>query len=157
MQGLGIAESLTKFLDTAVDITEVKVDFLMVSPVDCCAESKYAVVAGCCWTDVDNEVLGCEDHVFTILHDSSVGFLNVGNRSILYLFMVKTHGIHLRIRIVVLAQGVTYPVVAQEQSAHIGVIDEDYAEVIINFTLIEIGHGPKVGYAVKHGLLTVGS
>ena len=71
--------------------------------------------------------------------------------------MVKTHGIHLGTCIVVLAQGVTYPVVAQEQSAHIGVIDEDYAEVIINFTLIEIGHGPKVGYAVKHGLLTVGS
>lgn len=42
MQGLGIAESLTKFLDTAVDITEVKVDFLDGFTVDGCAESASA-------------------------------------------------------------------------------------------------------------------
>ncbi len=69
--------------------------------------------------------------------------------------VVETHGVGLGRCVVILAQGVSYPVVAQEQAPHVGMVDEDDAEIVVDLALVEVGHMPQVAYGVEHGLLTV--
>ena len=61
VEGLGISESLADFLDTAVDITEIYVDFLDDFTVDRCTETKHAVSGRVLRADIDHKIFGFEN------------------------------------------------------------------------------------------------
>ena len=138
MESLRITEVLAQFFNTAVDITHVNVNLLDSFSVNSGAETKHAVGCRVLRTDVYNEIIGSEDCFFSA---NNLAVLPLGiNLSVIALaFVLKGNGVAVRAVVVVFALGVSYPVDAEEETAHIGVIQEDDTVEVINFSLIESG------------------
>ena len=67
------------------------------------------------------------------------------------------HAQRVERRIIVLAQGVAHPVVAQEQPSHVGMVQEADAEVVVRLALVEFRSTPQVADRRQHGMLPVRS
>ena len=70
--------------------------------------------------------------------------------------MVETHGVDFGVFVVVLAERITDPVVAQIETTHVGVVDKFDAEEVEHFALFEQGVFPQVADAVYHRVFAVG-
>ena len=154
MERLGIGELFAYFFDAAMDITHVDIDFLYGLAVYGGAETEHAVGGGMLRAYVDHEVLGLE-HPHLFLLYSSVGGLHICVGEIALTLAVGGHGVKLGILVVVLAEGVTVPVNAQEETAHVGVADEHYSEEVIDLAFEDSGYMPDIGHAMEHGLLYI--
>ncbi len=154
MQVLRITKPFTKFFNTTVYITKVQVNFLYSLSVHGCAETQHTVSGGVLRTDVYHEILRLEYCKFFFYY-TSVGFFNVAHGSVLHRFMVEAHRIDVGRIVVVLTQRISHPIVSQEQTSHIGMVDELDPEIVIDLTLIKISHRPKVGNRVEHGIFAV--
>ena len=74
---------------------------------------------------------------------------------VLVLLVVKTQRVLLGVVVIVLAQWVSHPVVAQEEAAHVGVVDKHDAEEVVHLALLIVGHAPQVAHAVQAWRLAV--
>ena len=156
VERLRIGERLAQLLDTPVYITAIDIDFLDNLAVERGAQAQYTVRGRVLRAYVDNKLLGGEQHV-RALFEFSVGSLDNGMCHIVDSFVFEANGIYLGIGVVVLAQGITHPVVAQEETPHVGVIDETDSEEVVNLALIQIGRFPKVYDRVEQRIFAVGS
>jgi hypothetical protein len=143
VEGLGISESLADFLDTAVDITEIYVDFLDDFTVDRCTETEHAVSGGVLRADIDHKIFGFENTAF-MFHDLTLGILGPDIGEVGLTLVFNRNGIDCRVVVIVLAQRIALPVDVEEEAAHIGIVDEDYPEEVIDFTLENGSNGPKI-------------
>ena len=150
---LGIGQALTHLLDAAVDVSADDVDLLHRLAVEAGTVAHHAVGGRVLRADVDNILVVLKDLALHLL-DLTVLVLDPAAGVVLVGLVLETQGVAGGV--VVLAQGVTHPVVAQEHAAHVGVTDEDDAIEVIHLALLEVGHGPQVHNAVQHGILTVG-
>ena len=78
-------------------------------------------------------------------------------RIILILFIIHANGVKIRIGIVILTKRVTHPVIAKEETAHIGMTDKFNAVEIIHLAFLEISDFPQVAHGVNHRLLPIGN
>ena len=152
---LRIGERFAQLLDSAVYITAIDIDFLDNLTLERGAQTQYTVRSGVLGTDVHDELFGCEYRVGALL-EFTVGSLDNSVRYIVDSLVLKPNGVNLGAGIVVFAQGVSHPVVAQEQPAHVGVVDEADAEEVVDLTFVQIGRFPKVGNRMEQRVFAVG-
>ena len=154
-QCLRVGIALVKLLHAAVDVAQHRVNLANNLAVQCYAEVKYTVSAGVLRTYVYHIVIGTEDHVFLCRY-SAVG-LHVILRCVVSQRLVSHTQRVLLLRLVVLAHGITNPVLTEEDAAHIRVAGKDDAIEVVGLALIDIGDVPKVAHGGQHRLLAVGS
>ena len=150
---LGIGQVLTHLLDAAVDITADNVNLLHCLAVDAGTVAHHTVGGRVLRAHVDDILVVLEDLALDFL-DFAVLVLDPAAGVVLTGLVVETQGVACGI--VVLAQGVPYPIVAQEHAAHVGMTDEHDTVEVIDFALLEVGHGPDVTHGVQAWVLTVG-
>ena len=155
VERLRIGKRLAQLLDPPVYITAININFLDNLTVERGAQAQYTVRGRVLRTDVYHELFGSEKYIRT-LFEFSVGSLNDGMGYIVDSLVFETNGIHLGVGIVVLAQGVSHPVVAQEETTHVGVIDEADSEKVVNLAFIQIGRFPQVFNRVEQRVFAVG-
>ena len=151
---LRIGHALAHFLRTAVDITAMHVDLLDDLALERGTEAQYAMRRRVLGADVDHILLFVEKHMFS-LFDLTVLELVAGSL-VLGRFIGLRYRIDLRVRIVILAERIADPVVAQVQPAHIGMARKPDAVEVVYFTLVQVGRMPQVAYTGQNRMFTVG-
>ena len=152
-QRLGIGQRLAHLLDTAVDVAAVHVEFFDNLAFERHAETQHAVRRRVLGAYVDDVLLLLEKHV-AAADEAAVGLQFDGRCGILRHFV--THTERIRRRIIILAQGVSHPVVAQVETAHIGMVQEADAEKVEHFALVQFGGFPQVAYRRQNGAFPLG-
>ena len=154
-QALLVSEAFAHFLNATVNITRHNVDFFHELAVDRGAIAQHAVGRGVLGAYVDDILIGAEHfllytvHVALLVFDKAIGVVLVG-------LCTESYRIKFLVGVIVLAQGVSHPVGAQEETPHIGMIDKFDAEEVVHLTLLEIGDGPQVAHRVQARGLAVG-
>ena len=156
VEHLGVGETFAELLYAAVDVAAHDVNLLDGLAVDGGAEAHDAVGGGVLGADVDYIVFFLEDFV-VLSGDVAVLVFDEGVCVVLVLFVVEAYGVELRVGVVVLAERGSYPVVAEEEAAHVGVADELDSVEVVYFAFLEIRDFPDVAYGVEAWLLAVGS
>ena len=72
------------------------------------------------------------------------------------LLIIVWDRIQIRVGIIVLAQWVTHPIITQEETPHIGMIDKCDSEEVINFTLLIVRHGPHITNRMQQWFFAIG-
>ena len=155
MEGLHIAQILTEFLDSAMDIAHIDIDFLDGLTIDGGAETQHTVSGGMLRADVHHEVILFEDPRALML-DRAVGLLHPRVGVVGLAFVLNRDGVDFRIGVVILAEGVTHPVNVEEKATHIGIVYKDNPVEVIDFALIYAGDAVKVGNGMNHRIVAVG-
>ena len=135
VEGLLVCEVLAEFFNATVDIAHVDVDFLYYLAVYSGAEPKHAVCGGVLRADVHHEVFFLE-HAGFVLDDFALGVEGVHVGEVRLALVLDAYGVDVGVGVVVLAQGVSHPVDAEEEATHIGVVNEYYAEEVEYFALV---------------------
>ena len=125
-----------------MDVTAVNIDLLDDLTLDGGAQTEHTVSRRVLRTDIDHILLLVEELVvahlqFTILKLDLLGL-------ILSLLVGRRHGVEFRIGIIILTQRITFPVVTQEQTTHIGMSDKTDTEIVEHFTFVKVGRMPQV-------------
>ena len=136
-----------------MDVTAHDVDFLHDLTVQAGAVTHHTVGGRVLRAHVD-DILVVLKHLAVDFLDLAVLVLDPAAGVVLVGLVLETQGVAGGV--IVLAQGVTHPVGAQEHAAHVGMADEHDAKEVIHLALLEVGHGPQVAHAVQAGILAVG-
>ena len=142
-EGLGIGQLLAHLLDAAVDVAAVHVEFFNDLAFERHAEAQHAVRGRVLGTDVDDVLLLLEKHVAPA-YETAVGLQLEGRGAVLR--HLVAHAERVRCRIVVLAQGMSHPIVAQVQPPHVGMVQKTDAEVVERLALVQLGGPPQVAH-----------
>ena len=153
-ESLGIGKAFADFLDTAVDVSEVRVNLLDAFAFDGCAEVEHTVCRGVLWTDVHHiGVVG--KHGCVLALEFAVGIEGVFVASVAdFLVGAGDFGVFL-LGFVVLTHGESHPVFAEEETSHVGMSEEDDAVEVIDFAFVDVCDVPKVAYGGECGALLV--
>ena len=84
---------------------------------------------------------------------SAVSGPDVGEVSLAFVF--NRDGVDRRIFVIILAQGIAFPVEIEEEAAHIGVVDEDDPEEVVDLAFIDGRDGPEIENRMDQRTLTV--
>ena len=142
-QCLRIGQALAHLLDAAVYVSAVYVELADDLAFERDAETEHAVRGRVLRADVDH-ILTLVEYDAALAYEAAVGHkLEVGG-AVLRDLVAHAQGVERRI--VILAQGVSDPVVAQIEATHVGVVEELYAEVIVCLALVEQGALPYVAH-----------
>ena len=104
-------------------------------------------------TDVHHIFLITEKLHLLIL-DATVGIQLQFHGSVHRFFVVHTQRI-IFFRLIVFTHGIAYPVIAQIESAHIRMTDENDAVKVVDFALVEIRSFPDIADGRKFGMFPV--
>ena len=144
-QYLGVGTALAHLLNSAVYVTATDVDLAYLLALKGKVKVQYSVCGRVLWAYVYDELVIVE--YLQLLHN--LGHLLV----ILYIVFalellggltLKANGIQCLARVIILAQGVSYPVVAQEQASKVVVPGELDAEKVEHLALIQLRYLPYV-------------
>ena len=153
MEGLRIGIHLAYLLHATMDIAEIQVDFLYDLTVDCCAETKHTMSRRMLRADIDHKIISLEYTSF-LFHNLAFTFHpcigKVGLTFVLY-----GYGIDIRIIVIILAQRIPLPVNIKEETTHIRIVDEYYAEIVIYLTFIYGSDIPDIEHRMNERLLTI--
>ena len=148
MECLRIGQLLAYLLDAAMDISHIDIDFLDGLAVDSSAEAEHTVSSRVLRAYVDHEVIGFEHSHLLGLY-SAVGVLYIGSCEVALAFVLGGDRVVALALVIILAQWIAVPVNAEEQAAHVGIIDEDDTEEVIDLTLEYHCYFPKVGHTSR--------
>ena len=151
-EGLRIGQALAHLLDAAVYVATVHVELADDLALERDAEAQHAVRSRVLGADVDDVLVLLEDRLAVADETSVVGEFEALGRLLGHLV---AHAQGIQRRIVVLAQGISHPVVAQEEPAHVGVVQETDAEIVVCLAFVELGGTPQVADRIQHGVLPV--
>ena len=104
-------------------------------------------------TDVHHIFLITEKLHLLIL-DATVGIQLQFHGSVHRFFVVHTQRI-IFFRLIVFTHGIAYPVIAQIESAHIRMTNENDAVKVVDFALVEIRSFPDIADGRKFGMFPV--
>ena len=152
MKYLRIAQTLRKLLDASVDVTGDDVDLLHHLAVERCAETHHAVGRRMLRADVDH-ILVVLEHLAGSLDHLSVGVERIRAGVVLVLLVLEANRVERRVGVIILAERMSHPVVAQEEAAHVGMSDELDAEHVVDLAFLEIGHLPEAGNGMDVGVV----
>ena len=152
-EGLRIGQLLAHLLDAAVDVAAVYVELADDLALERDAEAQHAVRGRVLGTDVDDVLALVEDRR-ALADVAAVGQQLVARRIVARDLVAHAQGVQRRV--VVLAQGVSHPVVAQVEAPHVGMVQEPDAEVVEDLAFVELRGAPHVADRRQHGPLAVG-
>ena len=150
-----VAQALAQFLDAAVNVARNHIDLLHQLTLDRGAITHHTVGRRVLRAHIDHIFFGTE-HLLVDAFQCAVGLFNEAEGVVFVLFGIEAQRVQFGTVVIVLAQGVSHPVVAQEEAAHVGVIDKHDAKEVIHLTLLIVGHCPQVAHRVQAGILAVG-
>ena len=153
-QSLRISKALAHLFDAAVNVTAVDVHLLHRFAGQRNPETQHAVRSRVLRPDIDHVFVVLEQHVF-VLFDLAV-FQLVSRSRVERFVGIQSDRIDVRRSVVILAERIADPVVAQVQPAHIGVPDKADAEKIVHFAFVQVGRFPQVVHALQFRVLAVG-
>ena len=140
-QRLGIGQPLAQLLDAAVDITAVHVELLDDLALQRHPEAQHTVRRRVLGTDVDDVFVLFEEHV-ALADETAVGG-QLETRSAVLRHLVG-HAQRIERRIVIFAQRIPHPVVAQEQPPHVGMVQKPDAEIVEHLAFVQLGGLPQI-------------
>ena len=155
MEGLRVGHALPQFFYTAVYVTAMHIDLLDNFTFERGTETQYAVSGGVLRTDIDNVVVFLKD-IHNFLFHLPIGTHRQGYGRIGTLLISLGYGIVFTARVVIFTQGITVPVFAEEDTAHIGMADKSYAVEVVNFTFFKIGVGPHIAHRIEYRIFAIG-
>ena len=151
-QSLRIGEAFAHLLDTPVDISAVGIDLF--------DDFTFQVIRGSalrrglpgagdrCSPHIPRSPKSC---ILLILDAFRPGFSSISVVVSHRFFIVHTQRI-VFFRVVVFTHRIAYPVIAQIETAHVGMSDEYDAVKVENFTLVEVGRFPDVADGRNFGM-----
>ena len=146
-QRLWISQAFAQLLNAAMDITQHGIDFLHRLAVERGAQAQGTVRRRMLRPDVHHEVIRVEHHVLPPFQ-CAVGHQPKFFRHVGILFI--SHVQRIAVHVVILAQGVTFPILAQEKAAHIGIAREEDAQEIIRLALLDFRRLPQSAHGRQH-------
>ena len=149
-----VGHAFAQLFNTAVYVTRHHINLLDDFAVERGAQAHNAVSTWVLRTEVHN-IFVFTKHLFVYAGHVAIGIFNHGKGVVLVFLRIEAYRVQFGICIIILAQRVSHPVVAQEEAAHIGVIDELNAKEVIHFTFLEVGYAPNVAYGVNHRVFAV--
>ena len=152
-QGLWIGEAFAHLFNASVNVSAVYVQLLDDFPFQGNTEAEYTVSSRVLRTDIDDVFILCKDDV-TLFDDTAVGQFFIVLGGILRFFV--GHAERVQTFVIILPERMAYPVFTQVQTTHIRMADEVDAEEVVCFTFVQLGSFPKVAYAGKFRILTIG-
>ena len=152
-QGLRIGEAFAHLLNASVYIAAVYVQFLDDFPFQGNTEAEDTMSSRVLRTYINNVFVLVEQDV-TLLDDTTIGQFLIMMGHVVRLFIGHTQRVEAFV--IILPERMAYPVFTQVQTTHIRMADEVDAEEVICFTFVQFGSFPKVAYAGKFRILTVG-
>ena len=152
-QCLRVGQAFVHLLDAAVDVSAVHVNLVDVLALERYSEAQHAV---------RGRVLGADVHyIFVVAEKHRPFFGRLAVLCGLYfeggvhgLFVGHAQGV-LLLWVVILAQGIAYPVVAEKEASHVGMSHKADAEEVVYFAFRKFGSAPDVGYRRQFGLLAI--
>jgi len=149
---LGIGQAFAQFFDAPVDVAAVYVEFFDDFAFERYAEAEHAVRGRVLRTDVDDVLVLLEEHV-AAADDAAVGLELIARRTVVRHFVGHTERIGFPALVVVLAERIPHPVVAQVEAPHVGMVDETDTEEVEHFALVQLGPLPDVADRRQTALL----
>ena len=151
---LRIGQALAHLLDSAMNITAVRIDLLDDLALERDAEMEHAVRSRVLRSDVDDIFRVVEQHVLARF-DPAV-LLDERRHRIGHRLALETDRIDLGRSVVILAQRESDPVAAQIEPAHVGMAYEANAEKVVRFPLVQVGRLPNIRHGRKLGIFLFG-
>ena len=142
VESLRVCEVFTKFLNSTMDIPHININLLDCFTVNCGTETEHTVSCRVLRTDVYNKIFGFEYGMLGF-NDFAV-FKSIFICIIALTFIFNRDLIGFVVHIIVLAERIADPVNREEQATHVGVVQEDDAVEIINFTFKDSGDSPQI-------------
>ena len=153
-QGLRISQALTHFFNAPVDVSAIDVYFFHDFAFQGYPETQYPVSGRVLRSDVYDIFVVFKNGMHLLFQFP--GFGQFYRRDNVFIdFAFQTDGVDFRVSVVVFPERIAHPVVAQEQSAHVGVVDEPDAEETEYLAFIEISRCPHVRHAGQLRILAV--
>ena len=149
---LGIGQAFAQLFDAPVDVAAVYVELFDDFAFERYAEAEHAVRGRVLRTDVDDVLVLLEEHV-AAADDAAVGLELVARRTVVRHFVGHTERIGFPALVVVLAERIPHPVVAQVEAPHVGMVDEADTEEVEHFALVQLGPLPDVADRRQTALL----
>ena len=146
---LRIGHAFPHLLDTAVDISEVRIDALHLLAVENGLQAKHTVCRRVVRTDVHYEV-GVFEEALLCSYEVAVGVEAVHNGVVRLWLVGKRELVCLGAHVEVLAQRIAVEVGTQEQTAHVGVAEELDAYEVVHLTLEQLGCLPELNDGRNH-------
>src|SRR5574344_1451162 len=152
-QHLRIGQALTYLLHATVDVAQHKSHFLYRFTLKACTHVKHTVRTWMLRTYINDKFIFAPNRVCS-LSNGAVSLSEIFSRSVAQRFVRHAQRI-LFVRLVVLAEWIANPVFAQEDAAHIWVVQKLDAEKVVNLAFIYIGNLPKVTHRVNVSIVAI--
>ena len=154
MEKLRVTESFAEFFDSAMDISRYNIYLSDHLSVDGGTETHHTVGGRMLGADIDDIFIFPEHFLWILLHIS----ITVESESagiVLVHLILKTDRIQAGAGVIVLAERIAHPVIAEEEAAHVGMVYEFDSEHVVDLTLLKICHAPEIADGVDVSVFAV--
>ena len=153
-QCLRISEAFAHLLYATMDVAEHGIHLAHDLTVERGAHPQHAMGRRMLGADADDELVFVKDDIF-FLTDYAVGADEYFFRRVCidFVLQIQRIGIH----VIVLSQRVSHPVLTEEKTPHVGMVEEAYAIEVIDLAFLYLCRLPQVAYRWEKRILAVGS